>query len=338
MAGEALHRPKRQASLVRQIKHPWENVHAAWEGGEQDPNFIKEEKNVVWSGTTATITKTIYTRSPFPKVMRFIIHELGQDMLVFGEEQVIDMKKREASYLSVNKNLKSIGSAYRAASMRQDPSNPEWTLFEQEGGIELSSGYPDAVRGSVSDTPFSPTLDVPPPFFSDRPPPSRPLALLPSDQFLSCAHRSKSLQDLPSCPSAAALPTLSRNSSTWQHRRWRWRGTRRTKRRWPCPLFDTMMMVLMLALRQTDAISFSEPIRPTSTWTRLTRRRRRRLHRLNAIPPRRLLPLLHHHHHPQEWNWAIPVALSAWSSGCSNIQGSSSASSLRSSPYRGTLA
>lgn len=53
----------------------------------------------------------------YPQVIR-------EEQLIWYEEQKINKKQRYASYLSLNKNLNTLGTAYRKATMRADPNNP----------------------------------------------------------------------------------------------------------------------------------------------------------------------------------------------------------------------
>jgi hypothetical protein len=52
------------------IPYPFEVVHNAWETGPQDVNFIREDKKETWCGSEMAVQKTIYTRNPFPFLIK----------------------------------------------------------------------------------------------------------------------------------------------------------------------------------------------------------------------------------------------------------------------------
>jgi hypothetical protein len=140
--------PPTSAEMGVVLFYPFEVVFHAWENGPQDKNFIREEKKEVWSGSEMSVEKVIYTRNPFPYLIKKTVRHqhsstlvtnsafdiaqkrdryaqvIREEQLIWYEEQKINKKQRYASYYSCNKNLNTLGTAYRKATMRADPNNP----------------------------------------------------------------------------------------------------------------------------------------------------------------------------------------------------------------------
>ena len=63
---------------------------------------------------------------------------IRDEQFVFEESQCIDLTKRFSASSCDNKVLESIVKAHRSASMRADPNNPNWTIFEQSMTVSIS--------------------------------------------------------------------------------------------------------------------------------------------------------------------------------------------------------
>lgn len=137
-------RPGKYAVFSRVLHFPFESVLRAWEGGPPDPNFIKEEVKVEFHGSEERKMKTIYTKNPLPYVIRKTL--IRDEQFVFEESQSIDLEKRFSASSCDNKVLESIVQAHRSASMRADPNNPNWTIFEQSMTVSISGVLGQTVK------------------------------------------------------------------------------------------------------------------------------------------------------------------------------------------------
>uniref|UniRef100_A0A7S0VWD6 PRELI/MSF1 domain-containing protein n=1 Tax=Hemiselmis tepida TaxID=464990 RepID=A0A7S0VWD6_9CRYP len=139
--------PPPSASMSRVLPWEFEEVTHAWFNGPTDENFLREEAVETWNGGEKRVCKQMYTRNPFPRIVRMTV--VRSEELVWYEEIKVNSKKRYATFWSINLSLLGVGQAYRRATMRADPSNPKHTVFEQEGGVVLKGEYPQAFKNSV---------------------------------------------------------------------------------------------------------------------------------------------------------------------------------------------
>jgi len=139
--------PPAMAKMSRVLPFAFEQVHHTWITGPVDPQFIREETMETWSGGEKQVAKRMYTRNPFPRIVRMTV--VRSEELVWYEEIKVHEKQRYATFYSINLSLQGVGRAYRKATMKVDPNNPKHTIFEQEGGVMLKGEYPQAFKSSV---------------------------------------------------------------------------------------------------------------------------------------------------------------------------------------------
>ena len=70
-------------------------------------------------------------------------------MFVFEESQRIDEQQRYSISTCDNKVLENMIKAHRSASMRADPQNPNWTVFEQTMTISISGMFGNTVKSQL---------------------------------------------------------------------------------------------------------------------------------------------------------------------------------------------
>uniref|UniRef100_A0A6U4U2S3 PRELI/MSF1 domain-containing protein n=1 Tax=Hemiselmis andersenii TaxID=464988 RepID=A0A6U4U2S3_HEMAN len=139
--------PPPSAHMSRVLPYDFEEVTHAWFSGPTDDKFLREEVVETWSGGEKRVCKRMYTKNPFPRIVRMTV--VRSEELVWYEEIKVHSKKRYATFWSINLSLLGVGQAYRRATMRADPNNPKHTVFEQEGGVVLKGEYPHAFKNSV---------------------------------------------------------------------------------------------------------------------------------------------------------------------------------------------
>jgi hypothetical protein len=71
---------------------------------------------------------------------------IRDEFFVFEEDQRINLQERYSYSNCVNKVLESIVNSHRSASMSADPSNPDWTIFEQKMSISISSALGNTIK------------------------------------------------------------------------------------------------------------------------------------------------------------------------------------------------
>lgn len=74
---------------------------------------------------------------------------IRDEFFVFEEDQRINLQERYSHSDCVNKVLESIVNSHRSASMHADPSNPNWTIFEQKMSISISSACGNAIKAQL---------------------------------------------------------------------------------------------------------------------------------------------------------------------------------------------
>ncbi len=120
-SGRQLHPRGQEGDMVRER-----------DGGTEDhiheeplPLRDQENGNVPFPQISASLAQNIFfSRGLTSRVLGHGVQVIREEQLVWYEEQKINKRQRYASYSSCNQNLDSIGTAFRKASMRADPSNP----------------------------------------------------------------------------------------------------------------------------------------------------------------------------------------------------------------------